>query len=280
MSPKKSLLRRVFASVHFVIVMAILLPAAAGWNAAINHLGIVLAKAKVPLLSSLEELPSSFGTRFTLAEAIHWPEEGIYHGKATLTDDVVETLGTKDFISWFYKDNIKSKERSLAYIRVHVAYYTGLLDAVPHVPDACMLAGGAQKAGESVVTWRLPDLPAQWRNWQQVDVRRSAFTRRTARSGQVDSLVYYVFSVNGAAANSREQVRTMLADPRDKYCYYAKVELEANRFGLRNGYAKALTVAEQDEMCQAFFAASAKAIFEHFPSQEYIKNIESNEDAR
>ena len=50
----------------------------------------------------------------------------------------VEALGTELYLSRIYL----STNRSLPPIQLHVAYYTGQVDAVPHVPDRCMVAGG------------------------------------------------------------------------------------------------------------------------------------------
>jgi hypothetical protein len=269
MSPAKPLYRRVFDSPSFAVAFAVLLIAAAGWNAALRAMKVVLAKADVPLKRSLEEVPESFGLRFVLARELDSPQGEVRKGKEKMPKDVEETLGTSDYITWYFRDTFRSTNDVPVLVRMHVAYYTGLLDAVPHVPDICYLAGGFQAKGTVDVKWRLPDLPEAWRAWREAPIRRSDFVRTPRTGGKQEVTVFYVFSVNGVPACDRLTVRKMLADPWKKYCYYAKIELSVN---LPPGIMPA---DEQAKVCEAFLAAAAPALFSHFPSAQDIDQLEA-----
>ena len=50
----------------------------------------------------------------------------------------VEALGTDLYLSRTYRH----RDSELPQVQLHLAYYTGQVDAIPHVPDRCMVAGG------------------------------------------------------------------------------------------------------------------------------------------
>jgi len=269
MNDSRPIFRRVFASGHFLAAAGILLVAAAGWSVTAKALGIVLAKARVPLRKPLDELPESLG-RFELARELHDPNVSLYHGKTRLTSDVEETLGTTEYISWLYKDKRQSTADSLVYVSLHVAYYTRLLDAVPHVPDQCMVASGYHPVGGATeVTWALNSVPEPWAAWRQVNVRQNVFSPPRGNAMHRKA-AFYVFSVNGVPANSRIEVRKRLVSPFKKYCYYAKIELGAGATG------RSLPIELQQQICQAFFAEMGPRLLEHLPSADEIRALEAS----
>jgi hypothetical protein len=267
MSLAKPLYRRVFESPSFLAATLFLAIAATGWSVTIRWMGMVLAKADVPLIKSLDELPESFGDRFVLAREVNTSE--IRDGKELMTKDVEETLGTPYHISWYYRDVYRSSAEASLLVRVHVAYYTNLLDPVPHVPDTCYVAGGFRSKGKPVdVAWRLPNLPAEWQSWKDVLIRQASFVR-TGRDGkEMEATVFYVFSVNCEPVRDRLEVRGILANPWTKYCYYAKIELTVIGNALP-------AVEEQAKECEAFLAAAAPTLLKHFPSAEDIRQLET-----
>ena len=66
------------------------------------------------------------------------------------TKEDLDTLGVmKHKLNWYFAGIFRDvRTRGEAgwkgkhYVRLDVTYYTGLLDAVPHIPDACLGAGG------------------------------------------------------------------------------------------------------------------------------------------
>jgi hypothetical protein len=267
MSTPQTVLGRALGSRHFVIAAAVLLVASVGSKKALKELHLVLAKKPVPLLVPLEKMPTSFGSRYALATEMDYPSESLFEGKYEMTSDVLETLGTDQTITWFYRDNERSTGKNLTYIRLHIAYYPQMLDPVPHVPDVCMAAAGYDPdpdAPARTVTWSADKLPAGWEAWRQTPIWRSAFVRKDART-----VAFHVFSVNGSPVVDRVQVSAMLSDPRRKYCYYAKVELSAG------STTRALAPDEYDQICQAFWAAAAPEIFKHFSSASELATLEA-----
>jgi hypothetical protein len=253
-----------FGSVHYLIAAGILLACAVGINATLRTIRFVMAKAEVPLKSSLEELPEQYGTRFELARMVNG--EGIVGGKGKLTADVIKTLGTKDFISWLFIDRKLSTPTAPAFVRLHLTYYTNILDATPHVPDNCMVAGGfdPDRKYDGDVTWTVPELPQMWQHWQSVEFKQRGFINREGRR----KIVYYIFSANGLP-RGRSGVRKMMANAFAKYCYYMKIEIDAFRD------PNPLTGEQIAEASEAFFAAAAPAIFQRVMSAEEIDQLEA-----
>ncbi|MGY8752650.1 MAG: exosortase-associated EpsI family protein, partial [Phycisphaerales bacterium] len=83
---------------------------------------------KVPVYprKDFSVLPSTFGDWKRIGEDARFDASG------------VEALGTDLYLTRAY---VKDGATDLP-IQLHLAYYTGQVDAVPHVPDRCMVAGG------------------------------------------------------------------------------------------------------------------------------------------
>lgn len=258
--------RRIFGSFHFLVACAILAAGAISLTVAGGDL--VFAKAEVPPTEPLVAFPERIGARYELATFIDGGS--VERGKARLTADVVKTLGTEEFISWYFVDKARSTLRSRAYVHLHLAYYTGILDAVPHVPERCQLAAGMQADPSNTrsIEWSLDDPPATWESWSNFDVRQAGFSR-TQRDGSVSrSVTFYFFVANGEPA-LREGVIAEMSKPWKKYCYFMKVELSAGRTD------RAIDAAEAEQLCREFFAAAAGDIFEHVLSNEQIEALEA-----
>jgi hypothetical protein len=71
----------------------------------------------------------------------------------------VEQLGTNSYISRTYVDQ---GGRGRSALQFHVAYYTDQIDAVPHVPDRCMTAGGMVQRSASPENVALGSFGSDW----------------------------------------------------------------------------------------------------------------------
>jgi hypothetical protein len=253
-------------SVHFMVAASLLLAAASGmlW---LKLSGFVMAKARVPLHKELDAFPEAVGSRFVLWRDLN--ASGVQRGKEQLTDDIVKVLGTEQFIGWYYIDRERSAEGPTTFVRFHVAYYTGLLDATPHVPEICMVAGGRlpdpRHTGQ--VRWQVPDLPETWADWAEVEVRRAAFVKRDDPRPVIS---YYIFAANGEPLWSRNDVRWRMSNPLEKHCYYMKIEISAGRNDHR-----LLTPEESAEICRAFFADAVPLILQHVATPAEVRAMKS-----
>lgn len=270
MAIARSVLAAAFRSRSFAVGFIFLVGAVALWHGGREALGLAFVKQRVELIEPLETLPEQYGSlpgqagpRFLLARNVI-PD--IPDGKDRLRPDVEETLGTDQYISWFFVDMARSTPQRLVLVRLHVAYYTGIRDAVPHVADVCMLAGGASQAGSSDVVWHVPDAPQEWRD---VTVRQSAFEFARPGRATTRTVVFYVFNVNGRPINDRNAVRLVLGNPFQEHCYYAKIEIAA-----MTGPQQTLSDEEAEAICRDFFAAAAPTILQHMASAEAVERLE------
>ena len=210
----------------------VLLSAAVGQSAMISATEAVLFKKPVPLRHQLYELPKEIGT---------WK---LAHTYPPLPDDVVETLGTDNYISMVYEDLDYPENKPGRLVRLHVAYYTGMIDTVPHVPDRCFMGAGLQlidadlvpiqldlpeartdPASDNLLTPSVLDPPEQVRLPEDAfSVRQLAFD--DPRNDRPQMNVLYFFVANGNYMASAEDVRIEGFNIRDEYSFYCKVEVQ------------------------------------------------------
>lgn len=130
--------RAVPAAVLAVLTLA---GGAIGFEAAARQLNVVLRKEPVPLRRHLTEIPRVLGP---------WESEREMRFDAA----ALEELGTDKYIDRVYV--AREGEHEGTAVSVHVAYYTGMIDAVPHIPDRCFQAAGFMQTSAP----RNYDLPA------------------------------------------------------------------------------------------------------------------------
>ncbi|MCP4797090.1 MAG: exosortase-associated EpsI family protein, partial [Phycisphaeraceae bacterium] len=116
-----------------IALLAIMVTSAVAFPVLIGQLEIYLRKEPVPLQSALDSLPTRLG---------RWTRRGDdYEMTATMTEE----LGTDKHLTRVYR-NASGDE-----LTVHLAYYTGGIDDVPHVPERCFNAAGLTTLGATVV---------------------------------------------------------------------------------------------------------------------------------
>lgn len=223
--------RRVIAMLS---VCALLLAAAVGLNASVAALELSFQKEPVPLRMPITSIPATLGPWVQVSRDERFPAE------------IEEALGTKEYIQRVYVDTRKADpavlerwnaaevktdelrealnrsviERDrLAAVVLHVAYYTGAVDTVPHIPDRCMVAGGFDPVGRREATLDLG---------QRGELRCSfvQFEERAGRSSPATLSIAYFFQVNGDYEyDAITGVRKRLQDLTERYAYFAKIEL-------------------------------------------------------
>lgn len=191
----------------FLICAAILAMAGGGMSVAIKSFGIYLKKDPWPLKKSLD----------LLDEKGLSPYKVVSKGKIE-SEDVVDSLGTKDYIQWVLEDLDAPANSAVRYCSLFITYYE-LPDKVPHVPEECYMGSGFQRLASDSVTLGL--------GTQEIPARYLVFTRTDSDYWQKSTKfpVLYLFRVNKDYVNSREDARLVLNENiRGKHSYFCKVE--------------------------------------------------------
>ncbi len=193
----------------------------------------VLIKQPVPLRHPLLSVPEHAGP---------WTLEQV---DPPLTPEQLQTLGTDSYLGRIYRDTSLPANTPGAQARLHVAYYTGTPDTVPHVPDRCFLAAGMQGIGKDQTTLTLsPDVwhkaehgdhnvnyiaPAQLEpsvHLPQREIKATRFTFASPQSPERKQYVLYFFIANGRVLANPDMVRLHGFEPQDRYSYYCKIEIQ------------------------------------------------------
>lgn len=255
------------------ILGGVLLTATVGLGAMVQAAELVLIKEAIPLRLRLQQLPQEVGSWAMVRE--HPP----------LSADIVKTLGTDQYIVRDYQDANWPASRPGSYLTLHVAYYTGTPDTVPHVPDRCFVAGGVPPRGtlsrslqlksdayepvreglwvaQSTLAERheqpLPHLP-------QLELPATVFTFGDPNDPTRESNVLYFFVANGRFLSSPNEVRAYGLSPRDRYGYHCKVEVQLI------GVADPRQAAERAE---AFLSHMMPEIMSCLPDWELLRQAE------
>jgi hypothetical protein len=238
---------RRIATPAFLAAMAVLTVSALGMQAAIRHFKIYLHKNPIyaePINGKERVLRALPG------ETARWLRLG---QDRVESPESLEVLGTENYISRVYVE----KTGTPRHVEFHAAYYTGMVDTVPHVPERCLVGAGLSLVrGPWLVPVHIPH--DDWRELEPGDnpTGRTIFTTRlsneytTAAGGMRVPLpaglapdkpltlrvteyadrsgrhMYfgYFFIANGGLATSAEEVRLQAFNLRNDYAYYLKVQ--------------------------------------------------------
>jgi hypothetical protein len=284
---------RVVKDRTFVVAAGVLLVMALGRPIAVNALEIWLVKSPVPWPDAVQvssetwqnvAFPETLGEneRFVMVreDGLFADEDGIPDGDQPHPEDMLELLkigGPSDqdridqrasnwYVSRVYNDTAREGMGPLWQLAIE--YYTGGHDPVPHVPEVCLVAGGASETDSQEVSVHYPELPGPWGepfNLRRVEYKYSdPATGASARFAQ-----YYVFSLNGRPENDRLVVRGKLTNPFLKYAYFAKVQFSMRR--------SVTTLAAADQQAREFFAAALPAALEMLPDAETVEKLNSTD---
>jgi len=222
-----------------VVTAVTLVVCGVGFRFAARAAEAYFAKQPVELRQQLTSIPKQLGP---------WRSAG---QDVTLTAEVEESLGTSDYLDRKYEREGADGESEV--VLVHIPYYTGLIDAVPHVADRCLTAGGWVIASLPVNL----DLPIDRSSWRpdpqrlNLDTGRpypvvtfpdsvtgekhtvrmpiNDFQLRTTEfrhANDPDIRIYagYFFIANGQATPNPEGVRAFAFNLKTKYAYFAKIQ--------------------------------------------------------
>lgn len=236
------------------VVTAILLVSAASLQAAIRYGGLYLRKLPINVELKLSSIPS---------QTPHWRQVSV---DQALDEAVQEKMGTTNHITRRYVRIDTENTKHPQFIELHLAYYTGMIDTVPHVPDRCLVGAGLSIAHGP---WTIP-VPLDRGSWMIDD----AATAEARAAGESDATIYtvrlgptsrapgnrvrlprgienvglrvsefsmpgsdrklfagYFFAANGGLTSTAEGVRLLAFDLRSDYAYYLKVQVSCDTCG-------------------------------------------------
>lgn len=178
------------------------------------------------------------------------------------SSEIVEVMGTENYLSRDYIRKDSQDTKKPVVVEVHAAYYTGMIDTVPHVPERCFVGGGMQQS-ESSRNITLPMDTSNWRPDRSVDeslagVAGTLYTTRLNNNRNYTDApgirvrlprdvtpenplsmrcsefmigdgrkIYagYFFIANGGTKANANEVRTLAFNLSDDYAYYMKVQV-------------------------------------------------------
>lgn len=224
----------------FLVGAAVLLMSAAALNGAVSLLGIYLRKLPIEVGPKVHSIPT---------ETQSWVHVGEDRVESA---EIVDELGTKNYLNRWYRRKTPDAKGNPVELELHLAYYTGMIDTVPHVPDRCLVGAGWSISGGPFY----PSVPLDVSQW-------SVDTDATSVFGSAQSPVYrarlwnglnvrmprgvedlklnvseysypgknakltagYFFIANGGVTATPEGVRLLAFDLRSDYAFFLKVQL-------------------------------------------------------
>ncbi|VAX40764.1 hypothetical protein MNBD_PLANCTO03-889 [hydrothermal vent metagenome] len=164
--------------------------------------------------------------------------------------EVEEELGTTNYLTRTYRQRNPEDPKNPRRIELHVAYYTGMIDTVPHVPERCFIGGGLQMGTRPRIlpleldqsSWvRDPDVPEELgpiyrirtasgnrvrlpRDPQAIKINTSEYNI----SDEITFYAGYFFIANGGHTESANGVRLLAFKLQDDYAYYLKVQFNSS----------------------------------------------------
>ncbi|MBN8644364.1 MAG: hypothetical protein J0L61_03875 [Planctomycetes bacterium] len=233
----------VMKSAAFVAALAVLVGSAAGISAVVRSLGAHLTKLPIQ--------PKDERQHTIPREIKGWPDPDTgwcQQGQdRDMTAEEAEELGTGDTISRAYIECGPKVGPKPRVILLHTAYYTGMIDTVPHVPDRCLTAAGTQLDGPTVevavpidMSLLSPDPWADTAKGVVYRMRNHTIQRHVRLPRGVENLrmtmtpfkdktgrrffAGYFFIANGGVVASANGVRLLAFRLQDDYAYYLKVQ--------------------------------------------------------
>jgi hypothetical protein len=228
--------RPILKSPAFLAALSVLVLGAVALQVSLARMQVVLRK--LPIYAK-DDLPLR-----TIASSVPgWERVGQDN---ILSKEVIEELGTENYLSRVYRGEFNGKP---VIIELHLAYYTGMIDTVPHVPERCFVGGGMVQDGATQTVPIPLDLErlsidpyvdqaeygsvysAVGENFQSVRMPFELDSRLKLRvtpflDVRSDRRVFagYFFLANGGIASSANDVRVLSFDPQTTYAYYTKVQ--------------------------------------------------------
>jgi len=225
------------ASVAFLAILAILVAGAVGFRAALARLEYYLVKEPVELRAPLDTIPGTLG---------RWQRHG---EDRRFTDAIVEELGTRQYLDRTYALDGDPRRGTIG---VHLAYYTGTIDDVPHIPERCWAVAGnlmtlaptAMRLDIDGSGWKAAGTTnratgEEYRSTTVADPVTGRLQTVTLPVGEIELTVTefqdprqprnrtiggYLFVANGRLTRSAYGVRALAYERSERKAYYCKIQ--------------------------------------------------------
>ena len=227
--------------VAYLLVLATLVAGGLGMRGAMGALDVYLRKEPVAMRADFGSIPTALGRWQKLGE------------DQKMDAAMVESLGTDKYLTRTYALDGDPTKGS---ILLHLAYYTGMIDTVPHIPERCWGAGGLVQRGEpALLPLALPILAevpsgaptnaATGKPYPMAsltdpvtqatepvalpigDFVMTLTTFQDPKAPRHEQLGGYLFIANGRCTASTLAVRQLAFDLTDRYAYFCKLQLSA-----------------------------------------------------
>lgn len=235
----------------FVAGLSVLVGSAAGLSFVVKALGAHLTKLPIQPANDAKQHGIPSDLRDFRNDKSGWKQIG---QDRDLSPEEIEELGTSDTISRFYVRygaGVSEGTRA-AGVSLHTAYYTGMIDTVPHVPERCVTAAGTAMDGSprevpvpidmSLLTKDAAADPAKGDVYR---MRNSTINRSVRLPRGIENLrmtvtpfkdnktgkrfyAGYFFIANGGVVSSANGVRLLAFRLQDDYAYYLKVQFTSS----------------------------------------------------
>ena len=194
----------------FLICAGLLAITAGGMSVAIKMAGIYTKKEPLLLKKPLSELDKSNLAPYKVVEKTKIENQ-----------DILNTLGTEDYIQWTLEDTSVSAESNVRFCTLFVTYYS-LPGIVPHRPEECYIGGGLQGIKFETVMLRV----TQGLNEREIKTRYLVFadTKTESSFGGTSFPILYTFNANGKYGDRDDVRKALNRNLFGKFSYFSKVE--------------------------------------------------------
>ncbi|HYE02774.1 MAG TPA: exosortase/archaeosortase family protein [Phycisphaerales bacterium] len=231
-----------------LVALAALIGSAGAFGAARAQMGIRLRKKPI-------EAPGGRQVHAVPAVLPSWERLG---DDGRMSAEEMHELGTDNFLTRVYRAKRPMPGFGPALeVQVHLAYETGMIEAVPHVPERCMVGHGWAIGPEGSRRVPIPLETSRWRaagvgpagpeyvtsldrltsdapgSQQRITFDPGAIQMQVTHfvNSETGAASYagYFFIANGLTCATAEQVRSLAFDLRADYAYFLKVQFHSRQ---------------------------------------------------
>ncbi|MBN1787649.1 MAG: hypothetical protein JW806_04570 [Sedimentisphaerales bacterium] len=207
-----------YLQLPFLLSIICLLSASGAINYFKVQRGVTLVKKVLPLKAPFDQIDENLLKPYKISNI------------AKITNrDVLESLGTEDYLQCELEDLTVDILSPIRYCSVFITYYTGNPDQVPHVPEACYTGGGNEVKEKFSVMLDISDINMPGVEKEiKVPATGLIFAQKTSEIWQSPEQfpIIYFFKVNDVYKGNRTATRVVLGNLTSEYSYFSKVELK------------------------------------------------------